>query len=140
MLYIFNNNTQNTEVNEALDFSKTGIQTGCVAVRTSNGSANIDRCGYYMVHFNGSSAATTADASGNVSAQLYINGIAYNGAITSAQSAGPEDVVSISFTALVKIEPNCNCNTSNIPAYVEIRNVGVAATYTNIALTITKVA
>lgn len=138
MLYTFTTTAQTVEENAPLNFATTGIQTGCVAVRNANGSASIDRCGYYMVHFNGSAAAS--EEAGAVAAQIYRNGIPVPGAVASAQSSGATDLGSLSFSALIRIEPNCNCNTSNIPAIIEIRNVGVDATYANIALTITKVA
>ena len=138
MLYIYNTNPQTVAADADISFATTGIQTGCTAVRNANNGATITRPGFYMVHFNADGAASAT--AGNVTAQLAVNGIDVAGAEATASSTAATDVVNIGFTAIVSVPTNACCNTSNVPAVVTVRNAGVAAAYSNAALTITKIA
>lgn len=138
MLYIYNTNPQTTAADADIGFVTTGIQTGCTAVRNPNNGATITRPGFYMVHFNADGAAS--DAAGDVAAQLTVNGIDVAGAEATASSTEATDIVNIGFTAIISVPPNACCNTGNIPAIIAVRNAGVAAAYSNTALTITKIA
>lgn len=136
MLYTYNITAQDVAVSGLLPFGVVGIQTGCTATATQNG-ASLNRCGIYKIEF---SASANAPAAGNVQVEMYINGTVYTGAITTAYSGGAGESAPLSFAVLVRVPKNTCCNTANVPMSVTFRNTGVAATYTNTALVVTKVA
>lgn len=138
MLYIYNENPQTIADEIDLQFITTGVQTGCTAIRNANNGVTITRSGFYMVHFNAD--AVTAAAAGNVAVQLAVNGIDEPGAESTETSSAVTDIANLGFTAIIAIPPNVCCNTGNVPAIVTVRNVGIEATYSNAALTVTKIA
>lgn len=138
MLYTYSNITQNLVSDEIITFSTNSIQTGCTATHAAGtGSISLNKPGFYMVHFNGDiSSATT----GLATAQLLANGVEVAGAEAS-RSVGTEGNISgIAFTAIVRVAPNCCVNTNNVPLTLTVANSGVAATYSNAAITVTKIA
>ena len=74
-------------------------------------------------------------AIGEVSAQLYVNGAPYQGAIQTGYSATAGDPVALSFPALIRI-PKCCCNDT---LTLEIRLGEEGATVTNMAFTVVKI-
>lgn len=138
MLYIYNANPQTVADDIDLQFITTGVQTGCTAVRNANNSVTINRPGYYMVHFTANAVAVSV--SGNITAQIAVNGIDVAGAVATETSDSATDIANIGFTAIIAVPPNQCCNTGNVPATVTVRNTGIEATYSDAALTVTKIA
>lgn len=134
MLYIYNITPQELDVGESIAFPVTGVQTDCVAMRTANDTAVINRPGFFVIHFNASVSAT--DAAGDITVQLAANGIDIDGATATVSSTGVDDIVNISLTAIARVQYNFRCNTGNVPATITVINTGVAATYADAALTI----
>lgn len=138
MLYAYNTTSTTYTAGQQLLFPSTGTQTGCTAVKTSSNTINLNKAGYYMVHFNGD-VATAAEA-GNVSAILQVNGMAYPAAEATAYSSATTDIQNLGFTTIIQVQPNCMCNTSNAPVTLTVVNGTTAATFTNAAITVTKIA
>ena len=138
MLYTYSITAQTAASNSNLNFNVNSILTGCtVSHSAGTPSIQLKRPGYYMVHFNASAAAT---ATGDVTVQLNGNGSAIPGAISTANSTAATDIGNLSFTAIVRVLPNCCAIQSNSPLTLTVENTGVEATYSNAAITVTRLA
>lgn len=132
MLYTYTSTSQAVAAAGNILFNTTGIQTGCTAKNAGNGVLTLNRPGFYMINFSG-----TATGDGAITAQLFVNGTAYAGATATETGTGTGDV-NLSFPAIVQVEPNTCNDTANCPLSITIQNAGVAATYTNAVVTVTK--
>ena len=139
MLNTYTNTSQAVAVNETLTFNNTAI-SACQFVRHTAGSASIaiTGTGYYLIIFN-ADAAITGSTAGNVTAQLEVDGTVYPGAEATFYSTAATDIGNLSFATLVKVQPNCCAVSNNIPKTLTVVNTGLAATYTNAALTVYRV-
>lgn len=132
MLYTYTSTSQAVAAAGNILFNTTGIQTGCTAKNAGNGVLTLNRPGFYMINFSG-----TATGDGAITAQLFVNGTAYAGATATETGTGTGDV-NLSFPAIVQVEPNTCNDTANCPLSITIQNTGVAATYTNAVVAVTK--
>lgn len=111
------------EANTPLAFNNTSVKKGCTAELESSSTIQLNKCGVYMVEFDGSAAASNT-------VQMYKDGVAQ----PQAQSTGD----SPSFTTLVQVDrnnSNCCCSSP-----VSLRFVSMSAgTFTNINVCVTKV-
>lgn len=101
-------------------------------VNLSGNAVAITDCGsnYYLVSVN---ATFTAPAAGVVTLNLQQNGVNVTGATASTTVTTPTtEACSLSFTAIVR-----TFNSQGIDA-LSIVNAGVAATFSNIAMTVEK--
>ena len=138
MLYTYSITAQTAASNSNLNFNVNSVLTGCTVLHSAGTpSIQLKRPGYYMVHFNASAAAT---ATGDVTVQLNGNGSAIPGAISTVNSTAATDIGNLSFTAIVQVLPNCCAIQSNSPLTLTVENTGVEATYSNAAITITRLA
>lgn len=136
MLYTYSITAQTVAADANLNFNINGVRTGCtVSHSTGTPSIQLNRPGYYMVHFNASAAAT---ATGDVTVQLNGNGSAIPGAISTVNSTAATAIGNLSFTAIVRVLPNCCAVQSNSPLTLTFVNTGVEAAYSNAAVTITR--
>ena len=136
MLYAYSNSNQVVPANGTVAFNNIAVQTGRTA--TLNGSTNIqlNRPGFYLVHFNGDFTATAL-----TSLQLYINGVLYPGAEFALTPSAAANTNTGSFEAIVQVTPQTTCNCANNPRVLTIRNNGTASiTMSNAAITVTKLA
>jgi hypothetical protein len=133
MISSYNNTTQEVAINGLLTFTTDRILTGCTVTR--NGPTfQLNKPGYYYVTFNADGAATTA--AGDIIVVLQNNGIAVPGAIATQTVAAADDAVNLAFATIVRVPPSC-CAVDNT-ANLTLVNTGVAATYTNVNINITK--
>lgn len=138
MLYTYNNTSQTLAQNAPIVFNTNGVAKGCSVTHVAGStSVNINRAGVYMVQFNAD--AVGSGTAGNLTAQLYGNGAVVTGAESTAYSGAATDIMNLSFTALVRVNPNCCAITDNIPYVLTVQNTGEGATYSNAAITVTKV-
>lgn len=138
MLYTYSITAQTAASNSNLNFNVNSVLTGCTVSHSAGApSIQLKRPGYYMVHFDASAAAT---ATGDVTVQLNGNGSAIPGAISTINSTAATDIGNLSFTAIVQVLPNCCAIQSNSPLTLTVENTGVEATYSNAAITITRLA
>ena len=125
MMYVYTVSEQTSEVAAPIEFTSIGLSKDRNATQATETTLIIGCPGIYEITFNG-----TATADGTV--QLYVNGEEINGAISTGTT--------LSFTALIQVNPNCCAVTNNLPARIQVINDGAAAlTLTNVALTIIKV-
>lgn len=101
------------------------------AVDLAGNAITLKECGYYLVTV---SATFTAPAAGVVTLTLLDDNIAVPGATASTTvTTAATEVRSLSFTALVRVFNN------SAPDNLTVLNSGVAATFSNIAVTAVKV-
>ena len=133
MLSSYNNTSQEVAINGLLTFTTDRILTGCTATRNGQ-TFQLNKPGYYYVTFNADGAATTAV--GDIVVVLQNNGIAVPGAIATFTTTVADDATNLAFSTIIRVPPSC-CAVDNT-ANLTLVNTGVAATYTNVNINITK--
>ena len=133
MINSYNNTTQTVAANGLLTFTTDRILTGCTATRDGN-TFQLNKPGYYYVTFNAVAAAT--EAVGELVVELQNNGMAVPGAeaASTTTTAGNND--NYAFATIIKVPPSC-CAIDNT-AKLTLVNTGVAATFANVNVNITK--
>ena len=133
MISSYNITTQTVAVNGLLTFTTDRILTGCTATRDGS-TFQLNKPGYYYVTFNAVAAAT--EAVGELVVELQNNGVAIPGAeaASTTTTAGNND--NYAFATIIKVPPSC-CAIDNT-ANLTLVNTGVAATFTNVNVNITK--
>lgn len=132
MLYAYNDTKQSVDASGNVVFATNGVLCG----RTTQHGINSAEVllitpGIYKIDFY----ADVVGSGSDVVLQLYVNDGAYPGALATT---GASDTENISFSTLVVIKNNCNCQC-NTPIVITVRNTtATAATLTNAAITITK--
>ena len=138
MLYTYSNTDQTVAVNGVVALGNNGVSTcGCISHAAGTGSVSLQRAGYYRITVNADAANTTATA-GNITLQLYSNGTAYAGAEATQTSESTTDVANLSFTALIRVLPNCCAIDDTLPTTLTLVNTGIAATISNVAMTVVR--
>lgn len=138
MLYTYNISPQTVLEDANIVFSTNAIQTGCTATHAvGTGAISLNKPGFYMVSFNADAESAVV---GTIQTQMYGNGVLIPSAEASEYSATVNEPVNIGFTALVRVAPNCCSNTNNVPFALTFVNETGTVTYTNVAVTVTKVA
>ena len=135
MINSYNTATQELDVNEDIVFSTNRISTDYTISHISGATTFvITKPGYYLVEFNGDGA--TQATAGLVTTALFKNGVEVEGAEASEYSSAATEVVNLGFSSVIKVLPACCCVDNNV--ILTIRNTGVASTFTNANLIITK--
>ena len=133
MISSYNNTTQNVVVDGLLNFTTDRILTGCTVTRNGQ-TFQLNKPGYYYVTFNADGAATTAV--GDLIVVLQNNGVAVPGAIATFTTTVADDATNLTFSTIIRVPPSC-CAVDNT-ANLTLVNTGVAATFTNVNINITK--
>ena len=133
MISSYNITTQEVAANGLLTFSTDRILTGCTATRNGQ-TFQLNKPGYYYVTFNADGAATTAV--GDIVVVLQDNGVAVPGAIATFTTTVADDAINLAFSTIIRVPPSC-CAVDNT-ANLTLVNTGVAATFTNANINITK--
>ena len=133
MISSYNNTAQEVAVNGLLTFTTDRILTGCTATRNGQ-TFQLNKPGYYYVTFNADGAATTAV--GDIVVVLQNNGVAVPGAIATFTTTVADDATNLAFSTIIRVPPSC-CAVDNT-ANLTLVNTGVAATFTNVNINITK--
>ena len=133
MISSYNNASQDVAINGLLTFTTDRILTGCTATRNGQ-TFQLNKPGYYYVTFNADGAATTAV--GDIVVVLQNNGVAVPGAIATFTTTVADDATNLAFSTIIRVPPSC-CAVDNT-ANLTLVNTGVAATYTNVNINITK--
>jgi hypothetical protein len=132
--------SQNVTVsaNTPIPLNSVSIQKGCTAERTGSNTIQLNKCGVYMVEFD-CVAVASGTATGNITVQLMKNGTLQPQALTSAASTSATDVESLSFNTLVQVqESNSDCCCSS-PTVINLQNTGIAAVFSQVNVTVTKI-
>ena len=136
MIYSYSIVPQDLTTNDDVAFVIDEIKTGCTVTHAAGTPTfTFNKPGFYYVTFNGVASATEA-ATDPIVAQLYNGATAIPGALSSALSAAVDTPVTLSTSAIIQVKPSCPAidNTVNLT----VKNVGIAANYTNATITITK--
>ena len=133
MISSYNNTSQEVAINGLLTFTTDRILTGCTATRNGQ-TFQLNKPGYYYVTFNADGAATTAV--GDIVVVLQNNGVAVPGAVATFTTTVADDATNLAFSTIIRVPPSC-CAVDNT-ANLTLVNTGVAATYTNVNINITK--
>ena len=133
MISSYNNIAQDVAINGLLTFTTDRILTGCTATRNGQ-TFQLNKPGYYYVTFNADGAATTAV--GDIVVVLQNNGVAVPGAIATFTTTVADDATNLAFSTIIRVPPSC-CAVDNT-ANLTLVNTGVAATFTNVNINITK--
>ena len=125
--------SQPIAVNDTLNFNVSRILTGCT-VKHVDGSPSftLTKPGYYYITFN---ADVLGTAAGDVTAELINGSVTVPGA-TATTTIAVGETANIAFATIVRVLPSCAAidNTT----ILTVLNSGVAATYTNANINITK--
>ena len=133
MISSYNITTQAIATNDLLTFTTDRILTGCTATR--NGSTfQLNKPGYYYVTFNADVAAT--EALGALTVEMFNNGVAVPGAEATETATVAGNISNVAFTTIIKVAPSCTM-IDNVGRLTFV-NTGVAATFTNVNVNITK--
>lgn len=124
--------------NVAIPFNNVSIQKGCTASKTAPNTIELNKCGVYMVEFDGV-ASVTGSTAGNIVVQMSKNDTLQPQALTANTSTGPTDVEAISFTTLVQVSENNSCRCCDSPTVLRFVNTGVAATFVQANVVVTKI-
>ncbi len=130
-IYTVNNTPQDLLGNAQIPFGSIVRRYGCNLDLNGFGIV-VQGEGYYKCDC---SVTLEPTAIGEVSAQLYVNGMPYQGAIQTGYSAAAGNPVPLSFPAIIRIPRYC-CDT---PMVLEIRLGEEGATATNMAFSIVKI-
>ena len=133
MISSYNVTTQNVVTNGTLTFTTDRILTGCTATRDGS-TFQLNKPGYYYVTFNASGAATSVV--GDIVVALVNNGVVVPGATATVSPTVINSTRNLAFSTIIKVPPSC-CAIDNT-ANLTIVNTGVAATFTNVNINITK--
>ena len=133
MISSYNVTTQNVVTNGTLTFTTDRILTGCTATRDGS-TFQLNKPGYYYVTFNASGAATSVV--GDIVVALVNNGVVVPGATATVSPTVINSTRNFAFSTIIKVPPSC-CAIDNT-ANLTIVNTGVAATFTNANINITK--
>jgi hypothetical protein len=133
MISSYNNTSQEVAINGLLTFTTDRILTGCTATRNGQ-TFQLNKPGYYYVTFNADGAATTAV--GDIVVVLQNNGVAVPGAIATFTTTVADDATNLAFSTIIRVPPSC-CAVDNT-ANLTLVNTGVATTFTNVNINITK--
>ena len=109
--------------NTAIPFQNVSLKKGCTAELAGTNTITLNKCGVYMVSFDGSAEASTT-------VELYKNGVAQ----PQAQSTG----ITPSFETLVQVPENNSCCPCTSGVSLQIVNT-TATTFTNANVVVTKV-
>ena len=109
--------------NSAVPFNSVSLVKGKTALLSGTSTIQLNKCGVYMVSFDGSTSADTT-------VQLYKDGVAQ----PQAQSTGDE----LGFVTLVQVIENNSCCACANPTNLQVINT-TEATFTNANVVVTKV-
>ena len=128
MLYSYSTTSQTVATNGNVVLQSDDIQTGCtVTHEVNNANILLNRKGFYKVDFMANIlASTTGTTSTIANLQLFLNNVAISGAIIS-ESVNSTDTDNVSLSAIVKVKPNCCSMTDNVPAILNIKNIGTGS-------------
>lgn len=138
MIYSYNVSEQNVDANGALIYAIDAVKTGITVTHSAGTSTfTLNRPGYYYVTVTASGAASS-EGTDPISLALYNGTDAIPGAVASATSTTATDIVNLTINTIIPVRPSC-CAIDNTVNLI-VMNTGVATTFSNTAITITKLA
>ena len=136
MLQVYSNSID-IAANAAIPFNNTAIDKGCAEKLSSPATIQLNKRGVYLVEMDG---YATPDAATEVTVQLYVNGVAQSGAISSFMGASVTGTQALGFKTLVQVaENNCCCNCISSPTNLQLVNGDTALSDAHFNVVITKI-
>lgn len=108
---------------------------GCSIVPSGSIGVKIHKAGRYLVMFTG--VAVEGGTAGDISAQLYKDGVAVPDAVGTEYSPDTTGLVNLAFTKVIEVKRSCGCIDNTTVLSVE--NIGVGAIYSNAKLTVVEI-
>lgn len=113
------------------------LNKGTSATLQGVSSIQLNKCGIYQVIV---SAVAIGSAAGEISVQMYKNGIPQPQAITEVTAADATSLNPMSFATLVQVPennlPNCPCS---VPTVISFMNTGIEATFSTFNVNVTRI-
>lgn len=123
----------------AIPLENVSILKGKTVINSGTRTIQFNKGGIYKVDVNATGVSTTA-TTGEITIQLMQNGVLSPAAISSETVANATASHALSFSTLVQVpNDNCNCCCKSMPTIITIMNQGVATTFSNINVVVTKV-
>lgn len=129
MIELYSNNVV-VATNAAIPFNVVSLKKGRSTCESGTSSVNLKQNGVYLVSVN---ASALAQAAGDVSIQLYVDGQAQPQAFASATGT-TTDIVNLSFLTLIQV---CDCSCK--PTVLSVMNTAQTATFDNVNLVVYKI-
>lgn len=135
MLQAYSKNVT-VEANSAIPLNNVAIAKGCTATTSGTSSISLNKKGVYQVSVD---ASAIASAAGIIQFQLSRNGVLLPQAITAETAADATGLHSMSFSTLVQVpQDNCRCSCASSDTVINVVNNGVATTYSQFNVQVTK--
>lgn len=122
----------------AIPLENVVIKKGCSTVNSGTRTIQLNKEGVYLVSVNATGVSTTA-TTGDITIQLMKNGVLIPSAIASETVANTTATHALGFSALVTVPQNNSCKCSVMPTVISVMNEGVATTFNNINVVVTKI-
>lgn len=134
MLEVYSKNVT-VASNSSVPLNNIAVSKGCSAITKGTSTIQFNKCGVYKIDV---SAVGIAQDGGNISLQLYRNGLAQPEAVTELTAADTTSAHTLNFSTLIQV-PNSNtaCPCS-IPVTIGLVNTGVVTVYSNVDIVVTK--
>ena len=125
---------------ENLVFNNNYISDGVSITHTAGTSTiNLVKSGLYLVTLN--ATGVESGTAGNITVQLYRNGVAVPGAISTVNSNAATEIRNVNITVLIKATDVCPCSGNGISAIpLVFTNTGVGTTYSSMLVNVVKLA
>lgn len=124
--------------NQNIPLASVSVQKGCTAIKTATDTIQLNKCGVYMIEFD-CSGSITGTTAGTISVQLAKDGVLQPQAFTASTPTANTDIRSMSFNTLVQVRESNSCKCCDSPTVITLVNTGLAATYTQVNATVTKI-
>lgn len=118
-----------------IPFNNTNLVKGNTAVLSAPGSIQLNKRGVYIVECD---ASVTPSVAGTVSIQMSRDGILQPQAQSSVTGTADE-ISTLGFHTLVPVREDNSCCCYSSPVTLQVLNTGVASTFNNISVTVTKI-
>ena len=135
MINSYSNVSKTFNANEVLTFTNNKILTGCTVTHIEGtGKFVLNKPGYYYVSFN--TNGSTSGTAGNMTVQLFNNGVAVPGAIATSYSGAVDQDENLSFSTIIRVLPSCRIVDNSVT--LTVQNTGVEAIFNSLNIVITK--
>lgn len=134
-LSIYNTASQTLATNTPVNFIN-AQKTGCSIQFNGTTSITLNRPGLYYVNL--SATGVESGTAGNITIQMYNNGVAVPGATATEYSGDTSSIENLSFGAIIEVKPSCP--STNNTAVLTFINTGTGTTYSNVIVNIFKLA
>lgn len=139
MIEIYSKNITVGE-NELIPFNIVSLKKGATVTNSGSYELVFNQCGIYQLTLSAVAEPAAAPAETSTASTISVNLIKDGVVIPRAQSEETSTgAAALSFSTLVQVNRNNNPCVCSTPVICSIRNTGVAATFSNIDVVVTKI-